>query len=78
MPEGNGYAREGDAEGAPPDALLGSEQWQWEAIPNLDQFFTRVYRWVLQGCGCVCGGVCLFVCVIVERARGLGALAAAC
>lgn len=46
MPEG-GNGGDGGEGGAPPDALLGSEQWQWEAIPNLDQFFTRIYRWVL-------------------------------
>ncbi len=47
MPEDNGHSAGIDAEGgegAPPDALLGSEQWQWEGIPNLDQFFTRIYR----------------------------------
>ncbi len=48
MPEDGGEAG-GEAnglDGAAPglEALLGSEQWQWEAIPNLDQFFTRIYR----------------------------------
>lgn len=50
MPEDGGEAgHEGDGlhGGAAPglEALLGSEQWQWEAIPNLDQFFTRIYRY---------------------------------
>ena len=39
----------GGGSAPPDDALLSSEQWQWDAIPNLDQFFTRIYRWVLQG-----------------------------
>lgn len=50
--------------GSPHDALLqglgsGGEGWQWEAVPNLDQFFTRIYRWVLPPVMCVVsvGGV---------------------
>ena len=40
-----GLGSSGGGGSAPPDdALLSSEQWQWEAIPNLDQFFTRIYR----------------------------------
>lgn len=33
-------------EEGPPDteALLGSEAYDWGAVPNLDQFFTRIYR----------------------------------
>ena len=45
----NGVAVPHSGSGAPGDgleALLDSEQWQWEAIPNLDQFFTRIYRQV--------------------------------
>ncbi len=44
MPEGGSGGDGGEGGGAPPDALLASEHWQWEGIPNLDQFFTRVYR----------------------------------
>lgn len=49
MPEDGGEAggeNGGVSDGATAglEALLGSEQWQWEAIPNLDQFFTRIYR----------------------------------
>ena len=37
------------AGGAADDAeapLLGldSEQWEWEAVPDLDAFFTRIYQ----------------------------------
>ena len=50
MPEDGGEGGGGfGAVEPPPDALLGSEQYQWEAIPNLDQFFTRIYRWVAMG-----------------------------
>ena len=35
----------------PPDAeqLLGDEGYDWGAVPNLDAFFTRLYR---CGAGC--------------------------
>ncbi|KAI3424722.1 hypothetical protein D9Q98_008111 [Chlorella vulgaris] len=69
MPEDNGHSAGIDAEGgegAPPDALLGSEQWQWEGIPNLDQFFTRIYRyWEEKG----------FVVMLTSRVLNLLALA---
>lgn len=43
MPEDGG--ERGGTAGSPDEALLG-EGWQWAAVPNLDQFFTRTYRWV--------------------------------
>lgn len=27
-----------------PQPLLGSESLEWDAIPNLDDFFSRVYK----------------------------------
>lgn len=55
MPEDNGGpgargfggATGGDGDDAEAPLLDGSEQWEWEAVANLDTFFTRIYR-----CGC--------------------------
>jgi hypothetical protein len=36
-----------DLHGAPPppDLLASEEAYDWGAVPNLDQFFTRIYWW---------------------------------
>lgn len=46
-PEEDGL--EAPLEPPPPADLLDSEEGVgWDAVPNLDQFFTRIYRWAGQ------------------------------
>ena len=53
-------AEDGAADGGAPDPhalLLGGEEGQWETVGNLDQFFSRIYRWGGPGLGVLCCGV---------------------
>lgn len=38
---------ETDLEAGSPD-LLGSESYEWDAPANLDDFFTRIYRYISE------------------------------
>ena len=55
LPEG------GDGEWDAPQPLLSSESTEWDAIPNLDDFFRRIYKCAASAGHCSNGTLCGFV-----------------
>ena len=52
-PRGCSLPEGGDGEWDAPQPLLSSESTEWDAIPNLDDFFRRIYKCAASALHCL-------------------------